>query len=163
LLLKHWDDLKISDDFVRAALYVATPTLRKLAHEQLATRDPKPLFKYFTMRYGIRVAGHPGVTRIEQLEVLEPYLEHLEPHHIQALWNLCNERGWYDLRRRFFDTPLKKPTIEGGRSARPKLGTGGEAFRRAHPSHRCWRISICAGSCWDGRSSGWRKASARGS
>jgi serine/threonine-protein kinase len=34
------------------------------------------------------------------------------------------------------------------------------AFRRAHPSHRFWRISTCAGSFWDGRSSDWSNASA---
>jgi hypothetical protein len=29
-----------------------------------------------------------------------------------------------------------------------------------HRSHRCWRICTCAGSCWDGRCSGWSTASA---
>ena len=43
---------------------------------------------------------------------------------------------------------------EVGRHARPRPGTADEAFRRAHPSHRCWRISTCAGLCWHGRSSG---------
>ena len=51
--------------------------------------------------------------------------------------------------------------IEDGRHARPRPGTTGAAFRKAHPSHRCWRISTCAGLCWDGRSSGWSEASAR--
>src|ERR1700704_6883166 len=49
--------------------------------------------------------------------------------------------------------------IEEGRHARPKPGTTGAAFRRAHPSHRCGRIYTCAGSYWDGRSSDWSKAS----
>src|ERR1700693_1779520 len=50
--------------------------------------------------------------------------------------------------------------IEEGRHARPKPGTTGAAFRKAHPSHRCWRIYTCAGSYWDGRSSDWSNASA---
>ena len=44
--------------------------------------------------------------------------------------------------------------------ARSRRGTSGAASRRAHPSHRCWRISTCAGSCWDGRCSGLSEASA---
>ena len=36
--------------------------------------------------------------------------------------------------------------------------TAGAASRRVLRSHHCWRIFICAGSCWDGRSSGLRKA-----
>jgi hypothetical protein len=59
-----------------------------------------------------------------------------------------------------WNAPWKKPTIEEGRHARPRPGTTGAASRKAHPSHRCWRISTCAGSCWDGRCSGWSKASA---
>jgi RNA-directed DNA polymerase len=50
--------------------------------------------------------------------------------------------------------------IEEGRHARPRPGTNGAAFRKVHRSHHCWRICICAGSCWDGRCSGWREASA---
>jgi RNA-directed DNA polymerase len=50
--------------------------------------------------------------------------------------------------------------IEEGRHARPKPGTTGAAFRKGHPSHRCWRIYTCAGSYWDGRSSDWSNASA---
>jgi hypothetical protein len=31
------------------------------------------------------------------------------------------------------NAPWKKPTIEEGRHARPRLGTTGAAFRKAHP------------------------------
>jgi hypothetical protein len=34
----------------------------------------------------------------------------------------------------------------------PRRATTGAAFRRAHPSHHCWRTSICAGLCL-----GWKK------
>src|SRR6478609_9409193 len=59
-----------------------------------------------------------------------------------------------------WNAPWKKPTIEEGRHARPRLGTTGAASRKAHPSHHCWRIYTCAGSCWDGRSSGLSEVSA---
>jgi RNA-directed DNA polymerase len=57
-----------------------------------------------------------------------------------------------------WNAPWRRPTIEDGRRARARPRIGGAAFRRALPSHRCWPICICAGSCWDGRSSGWRRA-----
>jgi retron-type reverse transcriptase len=43
---------------------------------------------------------------------------------------------------------------------RPRPRTAVAASRRVLRSHRCWRIFICAGSSWDGRSSALRKASA---
>jgi RNA-directed DNA polymerase len=70
------------------------------------------------------------------------------------------DRRVLHLSRCGWNAPLKKPMIEEGRHARPRLGTTGTAFRKGHPSHRCWRISTCAGSCWDGRCSGWSEASA---
>src|ERR1700731_398451 len=45
-----------------------------------------------------------------------------------------------------WNAPWKKPTIEEGRHARPRLGTTGAASRKVHPSHHCWRIYTCAGS-----------------
>jgi len=60
------------------------------------------------------------------------------------------EVGW--------NAPWKKPMNEEGRHERRGPGTTGAAFRKVHRSHRCWRISTCAGSCWDGRCSGWSEA-----
>jgi hypothetical protein len=50
-------------------------------------------------------------------------------------------------------------TDDRGRKART---TAARDNRRGIPqgSHHCWRTSTCAGSCWDGRCSGWSKASA---
>src|SRR5712691_2622760 len=56
--------------------------------------------------------------------------------------------------------PSKKPMNEAGRHGRPSRATNGAAFRRDRRSHRCWRISTCAGSCWGGRSSAWSEVSA---
>ena len=57
----------------------------------------------------------------------------------------------------------RNPTTGAGRHARPRRATSGAAFRRALRSHPCWRISRCAGSCWDGRCSGSSEAWAHGS
>src|SRR4029077_3979211 len=56
------------------------------------------------------------------------------------------------------NVPWKKPTNGAGPDARPRPEIGGEASRRAHPSHHCWRIFTCAGLCWGGRSSALRRA-----
>jgi hypothetical protein len=59
------------------------------------------------------------------------------------------------------------PALEGQQPESPIVVAGGRAGRHEpdrrradHPSHHCWRISTCAGLCWDGRCSGWSKASA---
>ena len=71
------------------------------------------------------------------------------------------DRRVLHLIKMWLDCPVEeKPTNEDGRHARPRLGITGAAFRKAHPSHRCWRTSTCAGSCWGGRSSGLSAASA---
>ena len=64
------------------------------------------------------------------------------------------DRRMLHLIKMWLTVPWKRPTIGVGRSARPRRGTSGAASRRAHPSHPCWRIFTCAGSCWDGRCSG---------
>ena len=50
-------------------------------------------------------------------------------------------------------------TDDKGRKTRTtEAKDSGAASRRALRSHHCWRICTCAGSCWDGRSSGLRSA-----
>jgi len=61
------------------------------------------------------------------------------------------------------NAPWRKPTIEVARHVRPKPRTSDAAFRKGLPYRRCWPICTCAGSCWDGRSSGWTRVLALGS
>jgi RNA-directed DNA polymerase len=68
------------------------------------------------------------------------------------------DRRVLHLIRMWLDAPWKKPPSEDRGHARPRRGTSGAASRRAHPSHRCWPIFTCGGSCWDGRRSGLNEA-----
>lgn len=108
LLLEHWQHLHYSPEFVQAALYIASPRLCSLVAETMAAcPDPKEMLRHVTMHFGIRQIGHPGVTRIQQVEALVPYVDHLGPNSIHDLWTLCNERGWFELRRRHIDPRMR--------------------------------------------------------
>lgn len=107
LLTKHWNHLRFSPGFVQASLYTATPRLLALIEE--AVREcpsPATLFKHIDSHFGIKTIGHPGVTRIEQVEALIPYLDHIGELAIHQFWELCNERGWVTLRRDYLDSRL---------------------------------------------------------
>ncbi|MDP1923696.1 MAG: hypothetical protein Q8N06_10430 [Hydrogenophaga sp.] len=112
LLLKHWDHLRFSAKFVQAALYVGTPELCRLADASVAEAPrPAELFKFLSQRYGIKTYGHPGITREDQVLVLEPYLEHIAANDLWQLADACNEAGWFAARRRLFDGRLKNQRV----------------------------------------------------
>lgn len=68
--------------------------------------------------------------------------------------------NWQALTRSFLQGNVRsrKPTNEGGRSARPKPRTRGEVSLRDHPFHHCCPICTCDGLCWRGRNLGWSDA-----
>jgi hypothetical protein len=104
ILLEHWDHLHFEPDFVHAALYVATPVLLQRVAEVLAScPEPKTMFQFIDSHYGIRTKGRSGVTSPKQLESLGNYLNYLNEHTLYSFWELCNENGWFDLRRRLLD------------------------------------------------------------
>lgn len=104
LLLRHWCHLRFRSVFIQAALYVATPSLLRNVEQAInICPNPKDMFLYIDMHYGIRRKGRSGVTTRSQLEALAPYLDHLAEHTIYHFWEACNEHGWFDLRRRMFD------------------------------------------------------------
>ncbi|MES2221669.1 MAG: hypothetical protein V4587_11965 [Acidobacteriota bacterium] len=104
LLLRHWDHLRFRSVFIQAALYVATPSLLRSVAQAINTcPNPKDMFQYIDMHYGIRRKGRSGVTSRSQLEALAPYLDYLAEHTIYRFWELCNEHGWFDMRRKLFD------------------------------------------------------------
>lgn len=108
MLAKHWEHLRFSSHFVQAALYVATPTSLNLAREALShCHNASEMLKYIDHHFGIKQSGHPGVSRIEQVEALIPYLDYLSPIAIHSFWTLCNERGWLDFRRTHLDARLE--------------------------------------------------------
>jgi len=63
----------------------------------------------------------------------------------------------------WLECAVEKPMTGDARHAPPWPRTAGAASRRALPSHHCWPISTCAGSCWRGRSSVWSSALAAAS
>ena len=108
LLLKHWKHLRFSSHFVQAALYVATKPLLEVAYA--AIEDcPKPagLMMHLGMRFGIKVKGHPGLNRENQVLALAPYLDLLEDLSISMLWEECNNRGWFATRKKLLDSQLQ--------------------------------------------------------
>lgn len=109
LLVAHWEHLRFSPRFVQAALYTATPRLLVMVGTTInECPTPAKMFEYIDSHFGIKTFGHPGVTRIEQVEGLVPYLDHINEFSVYHFWELCNERGWVTLRREHLDARLGK-------------------------------------------------------
>lgn len=107
LLHKHWWHLRYSPRFVQAALYTAGRLmLENVAEVVRECPSPKQLFEHIDMRFGIKHSGHPGVTRLDQVAALAPYLGYLGDMAIYSFWGLCNERGWHAFRREHLDDRL---------------------------------------------------------
>ena len=110
LLLKHWDHLRFSPNFVQAALYAATPPLEEAAASAIKEcPEPSSLLSHIGMHFGIRISGRHGITRRQQIRALSPYLNMMSAIDIKQLWDVCGGRGWIDLRRDFLDAHLKPP------------------------------------------------------
>jgi hypothetical protein len=113
VLLEHWDHLQFGPEFVQAALYVATPALQDRVAEVIAScPDPDNMFKFIDSHYGVKTKGRNGVNSPKQLESLGNYLNYLSDMAVFSFWELCNEKGWFDLRRRLFD-PHVNPKFRG--------------------------------------------------
>jgi hypothetical protein len=113
LLIVHWDHLRFIPYFVQTALYIGTPLLLRAA-QQAISDCPRPsrLLEYLSIRYGIRMKGHAGLTREAQLRALVPYLDLLSVGEISQLWHACNDRGWFNSRREFLDCRLRPQHLE---------------------------------------------------
>lgn len=113
LLLRYWDRFGQMMHFVQAALYVASPELRARADAVIKTSaDPEGLFRHLTMHYGIRHVDEVGISREEQIQALGPYVAHIGQQDLDLLADVCNENGWYDLRRRLIDPHLEESRVE---------------------------------------------------
>ncbi len=115
LLVTHWEHLRFSPRFVQAALYVASPHLRELVWATICEcPSAAKMFEHIDSHFGIKTLGHPGVTRLEQVESLIPYLDHIDEFVIYHFWELCNERRWMKLRREYLDARLGKWRTNAG-------------------------------------------------
>lgn len=136
LLCKHWSHLRRSPLFIQAALHVASPRLRDLVGD--AVREcpsPSKLFEHIDSHFGIKASGHPGVTRIEQVEGLIPYLDYIDEFAIYHFWELCNERGWMKLRQEHLDARLGKWKKNAGLDNATLLAELDQELTREMPPH----------------------------
>jgi hypothetical protein len=113
LLLKHWAHIRFSPYFIQTALYISTPRL--LEAVQIAINEcPEPvkLMEHLYLHFGIKVQGHPGLTREAQVRALASYLHLLSPMDLGELWEGCNDHGWFATRRALLDDRLQPPFLE---------------------------------------------------
>lgn len=130
VLLRYWDKFGGIIHFVQAALYVSTPELlAKAAVVIAASPEPAKLFEHFTMHFGIRTIGEAGITREAQIRALAPYLGIFRPEDVRDLAEVCNDKGWYALRRELIDPHL---CIEA--RARPETFRGVLDQNLEHPT-----------------------------
>ena len=109
LIQKHWAGLCHSVDWIQAALYFASPNLQKKVQEVVERcEDPDSLFQRLAFNFGIHVEGRQGIGRLEQMDALLPYIDHLSDLDIRSLWEVCNENRWFDWRRRYLDAHAKR-------------------------------------------------------
>lgn len=125
LLVRHWDRLKASPDFVQAAFYLATPSTVALARSAVEeSSDPAALFEHIDMHWGIKTQGRPGITDLAQLQALEPYYALISEHHygdlrISGFFGAANALGALEWRKANLD-PLLADGRRGYCPADPK-------------------------------------------
>jgi len=104
ILLKHWGHIRYCPRYVQAALYVATPNCLSAAHQAIIeSNDPTKMLEYLSMHYGIKTTGRRGLTKEKQIDALIPYIDHLSEHCVFSLWEACNDKGWFSIRRKHLD------------------------------------------------------------
>ena len=145
-----------------AAMLVLGPIFEAdLPPEQYAYRPGRNAQQAVVEAKELLRRGHPEVVDVD----LADYFGSI-PHAelMRSLARRIVDRRVLHLIKMWLECAVEE-TDDRGREeyARPSPRTAGAVFRRVHPSRRCPRICICAGSCWDGRSSGWSDALAAGS
>ncbi len=142
ILLKHWKHLQYNTFFIQAALYVATDKLASLVADVVSNcPDPKSLFEFLDQRYGIKVQGHPGITTIRQLKVLLPYMDYIEEMYLSSFSDLCNERGWYEFRKKHLDPRLIKTGLKYSEYLNTELAI--QSLNNLLKENRAWEINLC--------------------
>jgi len=113
VLMKHWGHLGFGSNFVQAALYVCTPRLLEAAQGAInACPNPGSLMEHLSQHFGYRTKGHPGINRETQVRALAPYLHLLSAMDLGALWEACNDHGWFAARRELLDDRLQQPFLK---------------------------------------------------
>lgn len=151
LLLKHWSHLRFSPRFVQAALYTATQPLQEMVAAAVnGSPEPTRMFEHLSMHWGYRTTGHPGVTKKDQLLALAPYFPLLPSMEIGELWHVCNEKGWFDLRREILDKYMSTTGTRGWWAPDKVLAVFDEMLKEKHSLWIEHRIDdfLKAGVAW---------------
>ena len=108
ILLKHWDKIKKSPSFIQTSLYIASDKLIKLVAETInSSSSPDTFFIHISSHYGMMTKNHKGITNIKQLEVLIPYLGYIKEMELNFIAYECNEKGYFEFRKKYLDIYLK--------------------------------------------------------
>ena len=99
--------------------------------------------------------GHPEVVDAD----LADYFGSI-PHAelMRSLARRIVDRRVLHLIKMWLECAVEETDDRGRKTRTTEAKDSGAASRKAHPSHHCWPICTCAGLCWGGRSSGWRRA-----
>ena len=141
-----------------AAMLVLEPIFEAdLPPEQYAYRPGRNAQQAVVEVEALMFRGHPEVVDAD----LADYFGSI-PHAelLKSLARRIVDRRVLHLIKMWLECPVEETDERGGRHARPRPRTRGAAFRKAHPSPRCWPIFTCAGSCWGGRCWDLSKSSA---
>jgi len=104
VLVRHWDNLRLSPQFVQTAIHAATERTRALARTAVSQcPSPEKLFEHVCTHMGVRIADRPGITKEAQVRSLAEYLDLLSDLDFRRLWDECNREGWHQLRRELLD------------------------------------------------------------
>ena len=108
LLLPVWAEIRHIPAFLQVALYLATPKLLELAKLAVAEAvEPGALFNHLSFTMGLRTTGRAGITRLLQLQVLQPYFQLLSDLDLVSLRDVCIKRGWLDYSREYLEPILR--------------------------------------------------------
>lgn len=134
LLVKHWNHLQCSNLFVQTALFLGSPRLQSMAKAVIeASPEPVKMFQHITSHYGIRTHGRAGVTQLRQIEALVPYLDYLDELAILTFSQVCNDLGWFDLRRKYLDDRLS-PRFAGAYVSEERAMESLDKYAEGQPS-----------------------------
>lgn len=136
LLIDHWDHIGDEREWIRLALWTATPAALALAGLSLNAGDPAELLKYFDHDYGLYSSSAPATTDLRRLQALEPWLDYFDESVFEQLEEHCNRLGWRDWRRRHVDGRLQASDRAQWRSPATRRGAldrlAAEGKRKRH-------------------------------
>jgi uncharacterized protein YeaO (DUF488 family) len=110
LMAPLWARLKSRRPFVHAAVLFATTRFKALVQDAVdSSENPGGLFEYFILHAKSWTPQRPaGISRLEQMEALRPYLQLIHPTEIVSLWCACTQNGWLEFRTQYLDELVRR-------------------------------------------------------